>query len=300
MTWDYLYSSKATADRQTQDARQGLRVALGLLLAFLAVDSASAQMFGSRTLGAETINRSVRPGAATNSASGTLGSPNLDPGAMMSTGLMNPGARFFRNNRTSDDFVGRDFGEARDFIGRGGEMQAANLRSAVNELILRAESEVNRQPASAAARKNSVYPPRLQLGFDFNKTTASSRATDSIVRRMEQRLGNSPSDPSQVTVPLEVTVAGRTATLRGVVSSAHERSLAAALASLEPGIDAVQNDLVVVEERDSGPPRPAEYALPAAEVDPQLPAVPTPPRTESLAPRRSPPARRPVVQPVAP
>jgi hypothetical protein len=295
MTSDQKLSSIAPTRLGFGHARLAATATFGLLLALAGSETASAQMFGSgRALGAETINRNVRPGATNNNASGMLGNPNLDPGQLMSTGIMNPGARFIRGNRGSTDFVGRDFGETRDFIGRGGEMQVGNLRSAIDQLIQRADSDTNRQQPNSGARKESVYPPRLQLGFDFNRSAASSQVTDSVVRRMEQRLGDSLSDP------FEVTVAGRTAILRGAVASAHERSLAAALASLEPGIDAVQNDLVVVEERDSGPPRPAANALPADEVDPLLPAAAFPPRSESLAPRSSPAARRPVVQPVAP
>lgn len=278
-------------------ARLLLLAAFGLALA--SSPTAQAQMFGPRTLGAETIGRNVRPGAATNEASGFLGNPNLDPGAVMTTGLMNPGARFIRGNRNADDFVGRDFGETQAFIGRGGALTVAALRSAINELRPEADGDTNRQQAnSSAARKNSVYPPRLQLSEQLRMPARgpalNSPAKAEFVQRLEQRLGNSGS------LPLTVRMDGRTAILQGEVASSYERNLAAALASLEPGIDAVQNDLVVIEERDSGPPGPAAAAIPGPEDDLQPPASSSPLPTESLAPRTSPAARQPVVQPVTP
>lgn len=268
-----------------------LLLAVGLLSCLPPASTATAQMFGSRTLGPETVGRRTRPGAASNEASGLLGNPNLDPGAVMTSGLMNPGARFIRGNRGAADFVGRDFGETRDFVGGGGEMTAQALRSAINELRPLAESDANRQQPTSAARKNTLYPPRLRLDFSVS-LPEGSRLSQGVAQHVDQALGQSPSGP------LEVTVTGRTAILRGEVASAHERNLAAALASLEPGIDAVQNDLIVIEERDSGPPSPAENAQPAEPDAPQL-VAPSPSRSESLAPRSSSP-RQPVVQPVAP
>jgi osmotically-inducible protein OsmY len=43
--------------------------------------------------------------------------------------------------------------------------------------------------------------------------------------------------------PIEVTLQGRTAVLRGGVATPHNRDLAARLALLEPGVDQVQNEL---------------------------------------------------------
>lgn len=263
-------------------------VAMLLAVGLALVDTAAGQMFGQRNLGAETIGRRTRPGAASNDASGMLGNPNLDPGATMSTGLMNPGARFIRGNRGAQDFVGRDLMEAMTFIGNGGAITAAALRSAVNELRPPVEPDINRETTARSSRSNAMYPARLHV--DFAVTWPETTTLSQSVRRQMERSLSLPSGRS-----LEVSVTGRQATLRGEVASAHERNLAAALASLEPGIDSVQNDLVVIEERDSGPPGPAENAPPSANNSPSW-AEPPPLPSESRAPGNS----APVVRPVAP
>lgn len=267
---------------------------LGAIACLLEAQQAAAQSFGTRNLGAETIGRRTRPGNESNEAGGLLGNPNLDPGATMSQGLMNPGARFIRRNRDAADFVGRDFSETRNFIGaESGGLTMSALRSAVNELRQAPEVDANQQTPAPTAGRKSIYPPRLRLDWSVN-TPAGTPPAAAADRRLAEALTD------QTRLPIGVSLVGRKAILRGEVASEHQRRLAAALARLEPGIDAVQNDLVVSEERDSGPPRPAESEPPSAELVPPRLGESLPSTSESLAPRSSPAVKAPVVRPVEP
>ena len=84
---------------------------------------------------------------------------------------------------------------------------------------------------------------------------------------MVERLSASPS--IRATEPLEVSMAGRTATLRGTVESEHEKQLAGLMLLFEPGISKVQNELAVApsDSTPSAEPRPAPVPskVPAAQ-----------------------------------
>jgi osmotically-inducible protein OsmY len=56
-------------------------------------------------------------------------------------------------------------------------------------------------------------------------------------------------------VPMEVSVQGATATLRGVVASARDREMAELLVRFEPGISTVRNELTVQQARPREEPR---------------------------------------------
>ena len=86
-----------------------------------------------------------------------------------------------------------------------------------------------------------------------------------IAHRLEE------SDSFRQLGEIEVVVSGPTATLRGEVASESDRRLAALLATFEPGIDHVQNDLTVNTEL-------------------KLPPLPPEPGTEADAPPLAPPA----------
>ncbi len=75
----------------------------------------------------------------------------------------------------------------------------------------------------------------LNVGFSYpppNEARLGLAIQDRLSRVLKRRF------PS-------VEVTGRTVTLRGTVSTAHERELAEQLVRLEPGVSVVQNDLVV-------------------------------------------------------
>lgn len=66
-----------------------------------------------------------------------------------------------------------------------------------------------------------------------------------------QRLPNLRSLPQQIQVKIDQTSTGNIATLKGTVASERERKIAKQLLLLEPGIDKVDNQIIVVSNTTS-------------------------------------------------
>jgi osmotically-inducible protein OsmY len=224
---------------------------IGLLIAagWLALGSeVSAQMFGSRTLGTPIAQQ---------------GAPSAVPLAATSDTALK-GARFLRQNRSQQDFVGVDAqGNAQHFVGtlRGG--QSTIVQSAVTDARSRmAAAASNRQLQAAAATPNTrtaMNPPRLEVSFAYSAPPAVK-----LPSVLSQRLVECPQ--FHATSPIAVSLAGRTAIVRGAVASAQDRFLAQQLLLFEPGISAVQNELQI-QSAPSNRPTP-QTRSPA----PELPA----------------------------
>ena len=73
-----------------------------------------------------------------------------------------------------------------------------------------------------------------------NATNIPSTGVSSGLNQLLKRTMGSRSPSS-----IEASYQGRTVVLKGVVATARDRDLAAKLMRLEPGVDQVQNDLVV-------------------------------------------------------
>jgi len=158
--------------------------------------------------------------------------------------------RFMRGNRQSGNFVGSDLNEVSQFFsnltgGRGGT-------GGLNVGGPQANNRGNDFNAQSQQQTSNIVPHRLVVAFPVGRTftgstpaitTATSRA---ITLRALGRL--------QTQAPLSVELQNRTAILRGVVATGHDRVLAEKLTLLEPGIDRVQNELTVAEALPPGQP----------------------------------------------
>ena len=184
---------------------------------------AFAQLFGPRTLG-QPLSRRSRPGMRAQS--------------LEDVGTLSGNERFLRSNRSRSDFVGVDI---RDHVGFVGAVQANKTTRVVSPTAgLRVEigttSPVN-QPRGGPSQ-SGLYEPRLQLGF--NVPLLGTKAADPRVAAKLQSL-----EALKRLGRIEVSVEGQTATLRGVVPSAHAARLATLLALFEPGIESVRNELQI-------------------------------------------------------
>jgi hypothetical protein len=96
---------------------------------------------------------------------------------------------------------------------------------------------------------------QLSVGFD---TPLSE--TPKVNSALTKRLADLPS--VHWSSPGQVVIQGRTAILRGVVASAHDRELAERVMSLEPGVSQVDNQLVVGSDssKSAAPPLEAPHA----------------------------------------
>ena len=87
-----------------------------------------------------------------------------------------------------------------------------------------------------------MYYPRLEIDFATVPRAQSDvvlAATDRLQQRIQQTVGDG----------ARLTIQGRTARLEGTATSARAAELAAILASFEPGIDRVDNQLRVPPPR---------------------------------------------------
>jgi hypothetical protein len=194
-------------------------------------------MFGSRTLGSSLRagNRSLGGTARGGTVAG------MTQQEMGNIGQITGTERFTRGGRQQQGFIGNETGDVAGFFsmlnaGRTGNVQTNNQRRRDPE----AETNVN---AGGQQNNNNVrrmYRTTRTVGFDYVATS-----TPELSSTVSQRIQKTPGIRTRSTIDVEIV--GRTAVLRGVVATAHDRELAARLASLEPGVSAVQNELEVAQ-----------------------------------------------------
>lgn len=227
--------------------RRGILFALALW-ALAAPPRADAQMFGPRQLGG-FLSRQQTPGAMSNPAEAMI----------QTSGSLSGTERFLRANRDAQDFVGTDLAELRAFVGatqarmRRTTPAAATAREATIPNVNREQSESD--------SATSMYAPRLTLSPELSGPSPSA-----VTRSLEDHLLHA---PIQWLRPLEVSMQGRTAILRGEVATPRERALAEAWVRFEPGVSAVQNDLIVEPPAPTPmPPAPRPEPSPEFRLDP--------------------------------
>ena len=185
---------------------QVVRSVVGMVALVWMAQSSHAQLFGSRSLG--------RP------LSGRSGAGARVP----------QNARFLRGNRSPGAFVG------------SADSTATTDPRARTPTVPRrpASTRVRRNPNPALPKlqKNTPYYPQLSVAFRFNARSGKQQAgllEARLSRLFAGTIGNR----------FEVSVAGRKATLRGVVASARDRDLAEIVARFAPGISDVENQLSI-------------------------------------------------------
>jgi len=217
---------------------------------------AHAQLFGSRTLG-------------TTSSSSTLSKSR--PSGASDAGSASIRQRFLSDYFGEDDFVGAGSGDQRGFVGArrlfsSGASQPSTSsrnvsRSRTSTPTVRVERapDANRslQSTSAKGALGKLYSPRLAVGFG-QPGPAPSEVSRNLARQLAISLTGHLASAFAVdpTRRIEVSLADGKATLRGSVSSEHEKMMAGLLALFEPGISEVENQLQV--GHPTQPARPAE------------------------------------------
>lgn len=208
--------------------------AIAILFLTGAVDEARAQMFGSRSLGNSSLG--PRPGP------GSLGE---------NSGTISGTERYLRGNRRRGAFIGTDSRDPRGFVGSLEGTATGNV--APTTVGLRTPppitSSVN-QPRTPR-RQADMYDPKLEVGFEI-----TPRDTKSVQVEIERHLRE--DSARDRFGQIEVSLEGETATMRGTVASANDRSVAEALVLFEPGVRTVRNQLVVRPPVPPTPPLPQE------------------------------------------
>jgi hypothetical protein len=226
---------------------------LAAVLGLAVAAEARAQLFGSRTLGTS----STQP--RSNSSSGSA------------MGLNSVRDRYFSDYFSDDDFIGTDSGSQRGFVGTqrlfspGAGQTSTSSRSSTRgrtstpTVRIEQAPDANRSLPSSTSRGSSrgLYSPRLAVGFGQPEgapaevnTSSGQQLAIALTSRLESAFAEDPGRR------IEASLADGKATLRGSVSSEHERTLAGLLALFEPGISEVQNQLEV--RQPTRPTRSAE------------------------------------------
>jgi hypothetical protein len=215
--------------------------------------STTSGMFGSTTLGStngaspQSLGQGMTQGmssGATQSGAGQGGITNTQSQMIQGGGPVNVQAG------GSTGFIGQSSANnAQNFYASGQGARGNQNFSALSQLMAKAQqNQFNQQQAQKNARSTqqaqSQFRVPLRLGFQPQPVPASSIVP--YVQRMTKipglaRLG-----------PIQATLEGRTAVLRGTVASEADRQLAEGLARLEPEVMAVRNELVVGNPSNSG------------------------------------------------
>jgi len=191
-------------------------------------------MFGNRTMGSGASPG--RPGFG----SGTSAGAQNDVSS----------ARFVRGNRQPGEFVGANtsqeaqhfVGGVQDNTGTGNYMPSAESMSPMSSGggYPNSRQNVNRdqQGGGTTGQNPTAIRVTFRAAFDYPQPSSKQLSTS-----LTRRLAKTPAIQTQT--PIRVELQGRTAILRGVVSAEHDRSLAAQMIQLEPGIEAVRNEIEV-------------------------------------------------------
>lgn len=206
--------------------------------------------FGNRTLGGGVSGRSTAGGSTSQQGTPTMQNAQTGVGVQGNE-------RFLRENRQGA-FVGADTGDAanlRSVDPMGGQSGMNSLfgpQGAFSQMARMNQRQQNQQNQNQGPGRK---PLRIRIKTDIATTNVSASPT-TVSRVFEARLKKLPA--LEKTGSVQVSMVGRTAVLRGSVSSERDRELAAGLAMLEPGISAVRNELVV----DASRPRAEELPAP--------------------------------------
>lgn len=196
--------------------------------------ASGSSMFGSGSARGNASRGAGMQGGAS-SAIGNNGQMQLGNGAQTSGS-----ERFMRGNRQSGNFVGSDVSEVTQLFsnltaGRAGSDGAGNFGPQQRG----GQGDFNNQQNQS---NSTIIPHRLVVNFRYQPPRISLPAANSqggITIRGLSRV--------QSRGPVAVELQDRTAILRGVVGTSHDRELAEQLALLEPGVSRVRNELTVAE-----------------------------------------------------
>lgn len=208
---------------------------------------AQGQMFGNRAMGG-SLSRQSSPSNNANQGFGlgqSLGAQGqagaLGQAMSAASGGLTGNERFLRQNRANQGFIGDRIGQR--FVGGTPGAAPGLVRSAVAAAAQQDRTNpANRPLPEPPATRPRPYPARLRVGFEPTATPMEAPEISAAVSTRLNRLL-----ASRGIGPIQVELVDRLAILRGEVAEARESTLVHELIRQEPGVSAVQNELVVRE-----------------------------------------------------
>ena len=224
---------------------------IAIFLFGLPVDFAVAQLFGNRSMGQPLQPVQPLRGSGSidappnnvfpNNGLPPFGFPQPQPGpqAGSNTGAGVRGSeRFLRNSRTPNAFVGSDRRDQAGFVGSQQAIGTGRVPAATESLRELGSQKGRTNPSLPALSKKGMYYPRLQFDEDLPQPTVPKAMTLRHAKLQEHVTELTQSKAS-------ISIEGAEAILRGKVASQKLAQQLEILASFEPGIDRVRNELVV-------------------------------------------------------
>ena len=217
---------------------------------------ADAQLIGNRAVGNTPGNiQQTSPGnrlgvgSFSNTAPGTgqigpngmqLGNiPGLQTGSPQTPGTSITG-RFVRGNRPRGEFVGANRAELRRFVGASQAIGVGTGAPPPTNIRIETKARGINKPLPTLP-KGGMYYPRLDPNFDdeLEGLAPESIPSPQVAVDIQERLRRASGDP------IQVTMVGGTAILKGQVQSSRTKELLETMAGFEPGVDRVRNELTV-------------------------------------------------------
>jgi hypothetical protein len=229
--------------------------------------STTSGMFGNTTLGStggaspQGLGSGMTQGMGGNSQQGGSGAGGQSQMGMQSQ-MVTGGGPVNLQAGGQTGFVGissRNNQQAFNASGQGA-MGNQNFNALRQLATTQRQNQFNAQQAQKANRTTAQAQAqfRVPLRLGFQPAVASTAPLPKVQNSIAKVPGLTKLGP------VEATLEGTTAVLRGRVATEADRQLAEGLARLEPGIGAVRNELVVGSAAASTGTLPAPGTLPAA------------------------------------
>lgn len=227
-------------------------LALAVLVNNLPAQTTTTGAFGTRTLGngvsTNTSNFSANSGRTpTTQASNGLGIGQTAGNSLSQNfSLSSTGTR-----QGQGQFVGADRMDSSNTFSQQAASQQLQQNNAGQTAFIRQLTQqmqrgqnqlqqLNRAGQGQGGQNQPQLRIPVKVGFTASSATSvSTRATAQLTKRFANLPG------LQATSPIVVQMEGETAVLTGQVASASDRDLATQIAKMEPGIEAVRNELTV-------------------------------------------------------
>ncbi|MBN2025047.1 MAG: BON domain-containing protein [Pirellulales bacterium] len=240
--------------------------------------TSSSGMFGARSVGSSGsrfTNSGVGRSAMSGGTSGMSGAGMTRQG---SSGITRGGGQSAMRGAQTAGFVGADAQDVRNVMSQMGGL-AGNTGSGygsgtgsgsggygrgMQQLGRQGQPGQSGRMGSQGRSTASEIRTSLQVGFAYRRPAPSQ-----IVEELSGRLARLTT--IQKVGPIVVSASGRTVTLRGTVTTEHDRLLAEQLARMEPGVRQVRNELTVAPSGQPDLPTP-----PSEEDSPDMPPDSTP------------------------
>jgi osmotically-inducible protein OsmY len=218
--------------------------------------STSAGLFGTRTIG-QNVTAGVSTFGGTSSMGGMSGM-----GMSNTSGLsgMTGTTGISQTSTSTGQFIGANTGQT-GFVGAAQAGTQNSSRNSTQSYGLNSGnygSSGNYSSSNQYNRGSQQYNSNYgqsgygnQSGSNQNQLSVVRRVVIDFPKKSNADISSALSQRLQKTAglhclsPLEASFQGDTLILKGVVATAHDRDLAERLARLEPGVDQIQNDLVV-------------------------------------------------------